>query len=78
MKLICIKNTQSISTNGHPTGVETKYFEVGEQYDVQDDYPITNQHYFVIYYNGSNYSVFRTDFTTVENWRQKQLNELGI
>ena len=78
MKLICIKNTQSISTNGHPVGVETKYFKVGEQYDAQDDYPITNQHYFVIHHNGSNYSVFRTDFTTVENWRQKQLNELGI
>ena len=77
MKLICIKNTQSISTNGHPTGVETKYFKVGEQYDAQDDYKIDGQH-FVIYDNGSRYSVYRRHFSTLENWRQKQLNDLGI
>ena len=78
MRLICIKNTKSVSTNGHPVYVDQKYFKVGEKYDAQDDYTIDNQHYFVIHHNGSNYSVYRRDFSTVENWRQKQLNELGI
>lgn len=78
MKLICIKNTKSVSTNGHPVYVDQKYFKVGEQYDAQDDYPTGKQHYFVIHHNGSNYSVYRRDFSTVENWRNKQLEDLGI
>ena len=75
MRLICIKNTKSIYTDGHP--VDQKYFKVGEQYDAQEDYKIDDQH-FVIYHNGSRYSVYRRDFCTVENWRNKQLEDLGI
>ena len=56
MRLICIKNTKSIYTDGQP--VDQKYFKVGEQYDAQDDYKIDDQH-FVIYDNGSRYSVYR-------------------
>jgi len=81
MRLICIKNTKSIYTDGHP--VDQKYFKVGEQYDAQDDYKIDDMSFllsqhFVIYDNGSRYSVYRRDFCTVENWRHKQLENLGI
>jgi hypothetical protein len=31
MRVVCIKNTKSVSTNGHPVGIEQKYFKVGEQ-----------------------------------------------
>lgn len=72
MRLICIKNTKS--TND---GVTQKYFKVGEQYDAQEDYKIDDQ-YFVIYHNDYNYTVKRRYFTTVENWRDKQLKQLGI
>lgn len=75
MRLICIKNTKSIYTDGHP--VDQKYFKVGEQYEAQDDYKIDDQH-FVIYHNDSRYSVYRRDFSTVENWRNKQLESIGI
>ena len=75
MRLICIKNTKSIYTDGHP--VDQKYFKVGEQYDAREDYKIDDQH-FVIYHNDSRYSVYRRHFSTIENWRNKQLENLGI
>lgn len=77
MKVICIKETTSISTNGHPSGIETLYINVGDQFDVHDEYLITNQDiYTTNHTDGNHYSLWREDFIALDKWREQQINKI--
>jgi len=77
MKVICINETTSISTNGHPIGIETLYINVGDQFEVNDEYLVRDKDIYVTNHtDGNRYSLWRSDFIKLEEWREQKLNQL--
>ena len=77
MKVICIKKSITISTNGHPIGYEPLNINVGDQFDVNDEYLERDKDIYISNHtDGNHYSLWRNDFITLDKWREHQLNTL--
>ena len=80
MKVICIRPSVSISTNGHPIGVEPIYINEGDIFDVHDEYlkERDDNIYTTNHTDGNYYSLYRKDFEifTIEKYREQQINKI--
>ncbi len=77
MKVICIKKSTTISTNGHPIGVEPLHINVGDQFDVNDEYLERDKAIYISNHtDGNHYSIWRDDFITLEEWREYQIDKI--
>ena len=77
MIVVCINETTSISTNGHPIGIETLYINVGDQFDVNDEYLKGYEDiYTTNHTDGNRYSLWKKDFISLDKWREHQLNKI--
>lgn len=77
MIVVCIKKSVTISTNGHPIGVDPLYINVGDKFDVFDEYIKGYEDiYSTNHTDGNRYSLWKEDFITLDKWREQQLNKL--